>query len=258
MKKYILFIALLLIGIQSFAQKNEYRYFSIKLGYSQGFSGQPGFNPAKYLNTPYGEMQLTPVDSYMGFMPGFTGALYYHFDFTNDMAGVYTGIEYNNYGVASKYETTNGMFSMVEQNRMNAIGIPLGIKIGPKFYDDQRYFFLGAQFNFNLSMKSIQKVDWADTPSSTTLSSDEFQSSSMGFFAGFNWMVLNVAFVYYPGSFFNKDYFLVEDPSILPYAEQNDNMFFLNVSFHVPLPLSKGWVGTKNYKLKRFFRKMGL
>ncbi len=257
MKKYIFIIILLFIGIQNYAQKNEYRYFSLKLGYSQGFSGQPGFNPYKYLNTPYGDMQLSPSGSYLGFIPGFSGALYYHFDFTNDMAGVYTGIEYNNFGVAAKYETVNGVYSMVEQHRLNSVGIPLGVKIGKKFYDDQRYFFLGTQFNYNISMKSVQKPSWLNTPSATKLDANEFQKTSMGFFAGFNWMVLNVALVYYPGSFFNKEY-INPDLNIKPYAEQNDNMFFVNVSFHVPLPLSTGWVGTKSYKLKRFFRKMGL
>ena len=257
MKKYILTVIALILSLQLTAQKNEYRYFSIKLGYSQGLSGQPSFNPAKYLNTPVGEMQLAPVENYLGYMPGFTGALYYHFDMANDMAGIYTGVEYNNYGVAAKYQTVHGPYTVVEQNRMNAIGIPIGIKIGPDFYEDQRYFFLGTQFNFNLSMSSIDKVSW-DKTSSVKLSSSEFQQTSMGFFAGFNWMVLNVALVYYPGSFFNKDYFLPEAPDIYPYSAQNDNMFFVNVAFHVPLPLSKGWVGTKSYKLKRFFRKMGL
>ena len=257
MKKYILILAILFLSIQMNAQKNEYRYFSLKLGYSQGFSGQPGFNANKYLNTPYGEMQLIPVGSYMGFFPGFSGSLYYHFDFTNDMAGFYTGIEYNNYGVSAKYETVNGVYSMVEQNRINAVGIPLGIKVGKKFYEDQRYFFLGTQINYNIGMKSVQKVSWTNTPSATKLSKDEFQTTSMGFFAGFNWMVLNVALVYYPGSFFNKDY-IVPELNIKPYAEQNDNMFFVNVSFHVPLPLSRGWLGYKSYKLKRFFRKLHL
>jgi len=251
--KYLILLFSLLISIQIYAQKSEYRYASIRLGYNQGFSMQPGFYANKYLSTPNGEMQLTPVDSYLGYTPGFVADLYYHIDFPTDNAGVMVGLEYNNYGVSSKYETINGAYNMVETHRINAIGVPLAFKIGPKFYDKQTYGFLGAQFNFNISMNENQKVSWNDTPSSVKLTSDEFANTNMAFFVGFNWMVVNLQFDFVPGSFFNKEYVVPESTNILPYSTQTDNMYFLKVSFHVP---TNDWVGSKNYKLKRFLRKL--
>jgi len=254
MMKYFLLIIVFAVSIQVTAQKSEYRYFSMRFGYSQGFSGQPGFNPNKYLNTPNGEMQLVPADSYMGFMPGFVADLTYHIDFPTDNAGIMVGLEYNNYGVASKYETVNGAFSMVEKHRINAIGIPLAIKIGPKFYKDQRYGFLGAQFNYHLTMNANQKVSWLSSTSSAKLLPDEMNKSAMVFFVGFNWLLLNIQFDYVPGSFFNKEYLIAtETDIILPYSAQNDNMFFLKVSFHVP---TNDWAGSKWYKVRKFLRKL--
>ncbi len=249
--KYLFILFSLLLSLQAFSQKSEYQYFSLRLGYSQGFSGQPGFMANKYLNTPAGEMQLTPVDSYIGYMPGFVGNLYYHFDFPTDMAGIMFGVEYNNYGVSSKYETVNGAYTMIEQHRINAIGVPIAFKMGPKFYKKQRYGYLGAQFNYNLDMKVNQKVSWTNTASSAKVS-EALNSTSMGFFVGFNWMVLNIQFDYMPGSFFNKDYIL-PDNNITPYATQADNMYYLKVSFHTP---TNDWLGSQSYKLKRFLRKI--
>jgi len=142
---------------------------------------------------------------------------------------------------------------MVEKHRINAIGIPLAFKIGPKFYDKQRYGYLGAQFNFHISMKENQKVAWANSQSSKKLTPDEFKNSAMVFFVGFNWMVLNIQFDYIPGTFFNKDYISPETTNILPYSTQADNMFFLKVSFHTPM---NDWAGSQNYKLRRFLRKI--
>ena len=251
--KYFLIIVSFLISLHVFSQKSEYQYFSLRLGYNQGFSSQPGFNANKYLNTPNGEMQLTPVDSYLGYTPGFVADIFYHYDLPTDNAGVMVGLEYNNYGVSSKYQTVNGVYSMVETHRINAIGIPLAFKIGPKFYDNQRYGYLGAQFNYNISMKANQKASWLETASSAKLTSDEFSKTAMVFFVGFNWMVLNIQFDYIPGTFFNKDYVDPESTNILPYSTQADNMFFLKISFHTP---TNDWLGSKNYKLRRFLRKM--
>ena len=86
-------------------QKSEYMYSGLRLGMSHGYSGQPEFNPNKYLNTPVGDMQAIPAASFFAYIPGFVADLYYHFDFFTENAGIFTGVEYNYYGVSSKYET---------------------------------------------------------------------------------------------------------------------------------------------------------
>ena len=250
--KYIILVFSLILSLQVFSQKSEYQYFSIRLGYNQGFSSQPGFNANKYLKTPLGEMQLTPVESNLGYMPGFVADIYYHFDFASNAAGIMFGLEYNNYGVSSKYETVNGAYTMVEKHRINAIGIPIVFKMGPKFYKKQSYAFIGGQYNYNISMNEIQSVSWNKTPSSSSVS-DALNNTSMAFFAGYNWMVMNIQFEYVPGSFFNKEYISPEDVNIMPYSTQTDNMFYIKLSFHTP---TNDWLGSKNYKLKRFLRKI--
>ncbi len=252
--KYLFILFSFLLSLQVFSQKSEYQYFSLRLGYNQGFSSQPGFNPNKYLNTPQGEMQLTPAESYMGYMPGFVADLFYNFDFPTDNAGIMVGLEYNNYGAASKYETINGSYSMVEKHRINAVGVPIVFKMGPKFYKRQTYGYLGAQFNYNLSMSANQQVSWNKTISSEKVS-EGLNNTSMGFFVGFNWMVLNIQFDYVPGSFFLKEYIntLDDGTDVTPYATQADNMFFIKVSFHTP---TNDWLPSKSYKLKRFLRKV--
>ena len=72
--KPIILLFSFLISMQIFAQKSEYRYASIRLGYNQGFSMQPGFNANKYLSTPNGEMnQVFRVDKYYSTYSGLDG-----------------------------------------------------------------------------------------------------------------------------------------------------------------------------------------
>ncbi len=180
--KYLLILVSLLFSLYAFSQKSEYNYGAIKFGYSQGFSPQPGFNKNKYLKTPLGEMQLTPVSSYPGYMPGFFASYLYNIDFPTDNAGVVIGLEYNNYGIAAKYETVNGRYSMVEKHRINAIGVPVFLKFGPKFYKKQKYAFLGAQFNFHINVSENQTPSWLNAASSIKLSPEEFNKSAFVFF----------------------------------------------------------------------------
>jgi len=236
---------------------NEYTYWALRFGMSHGFSAQPSLNENKYLdNVPVAstadEMQAIPVGSFIGYVPGFVLDFYFHYDFVTESAGIFVGIEYNYYGMSSKYETKTGGYTAVEKNMVNSIGIPLAFKYGPKFYKKQAYIYAGIKYNFNLTMTSVQKVSWASEKAMEKVDAEQIKRSNFGVFLGINYLAFNIQFDYIPGNFLNTDY---TNPSgYYPATGQPDKLFFLSTSINVPI--SNGWIGTRNRTLKKFFKKL--
>jgi hypothetical protein len=250
MKKALLFlIAGLVVSVQSYSQKNEYRYPAIKFGLTHGISPTPVFNANKYLNTPAGEMQLDPVSS--AYVPGFVFDFLYHFDFeTTDNAGIYTGIEYNYGGIGAKYNTKYALddYSMKETFRYHMVGIPLAIQYGPKFVDSQGYIFAGAQINMVLAMSSVQKVNWSGTPSSKPLPSGAFNRTAFNLFIGVNYSAFNIQLDYYPNSFFNTKF--VSEAGYKPYLGQVEHSFDIKTTVNVPY----GWLSRTSFFWRKILR----
>ena len=237
-------------------KKNEYMYWGLRLGISNGFSGQPELNNNKYLdNIPLGsnanEMLAVPVDSYIGYVPGFVADLFFHYDFVTENAGIFTGIEYNYYGMASKYETKTGAYSAVEKNTVNAIGVPLAFKFGQDFYKQQAYIYTGIKYSFNLSMTSVQKVSWESGITKVKVDAEQINRSNFGLFFGVNYTFFNLQFDYIPGNFLNSNY--KTSSGYIPALGQPDKLFFISASLNAPL---NGWIGTKSRTLKKFFKKL--
>ncbi len=247
MKKIILFlIAGLLISIQSFSQKNEYRYIALKFGGSHGFSPTPGMNENKYLDTPDGEMQLSPTGS--AYVPGFVFDFYYHFDFVTDNAGIFTGLEYNYGGIAAKYDTDFGGYTLKETHRFQSVGIPVAFKYGPDIWKTQRYLYVGAQINFNFAMSSNQKVNWENGTASVKLTADEYSRTAFNLIAGINYGALNLQLDFYPNTLFNKTY--ETDLGYMPYDGQVEKLFVLKTSLNIPY----GWLSEKSFWWRKFLR----
>lgn len=264
---FSLILGILLVSY-SYAQKSEYQYLAIRFGAIHGFSGQPDMNPNKYLLAPgvfdeltqltkTGEMQLSPVASYLGYTPGFAASILYHFDFTTDNAGIFTGLDYNYTGLSSKYETnfTSNNHTLQETHRMHMIGVPLAIKYGPDIWDTQRYVYAGIQFNFIASMSAVQKVDWNNTPSSTKLEGDEYKKTTFSLFFGLNYSAFNLQFDIFPTSVFNKT-FTEADPvtggEYLKYEGQVESFFTVKTSINVPY----GWLSEQSFWWRRKLRKL--
>ena len=211
-------------------QKSEYMYTALRFGMSHGYSVQPVFNEFKYLNTPVGDMQAIPSASFFAYVPGFVADLYYHFDFVTENAGIFVGLEYNYYGISSKYETKSGGYSAVEKNMTNSIGVPLAFKFWPKLYKNQQYIYVGLKYSFNLTMSSVQKVSWEEAMAVEKIDAEQFRRSNFGFFLGFNYLVFNIQLDYVPGNLFNMDYI---DETVSPkplYLGQPEKMFFISRS----------------------------
>ncbi len=256
MKHYILFIIAVLLATTSVnAQKSEYRYLAIRLGFSNAFSGQPGINNEKYVYAPgtegsgIPEMRVNPVSSFLGYVPGIKASVLYHFDFTGDVAGIFTGLDYNFTGISSKYETLTRGFNIVEIHRMHMIGVPLAFKYGPDIWDTQRYAYLGGQINYIASMYTNEKASWGDNKG-RKLESDEYSKTAFSFFAGLNWRILNLQFDFYPKSVFNTGYAMTnsktKDPSY-PHKSQVESFYKITVSVNIPY----GWLSEKNFKIRR-------
>ncbi len=261
MKSYFLLIlvSLLIIGT-SFGQGSEYRYIALRFGFSNAFSGQPDMNPNKYLKVPgipaedIQEMQLTPLGSYAGYTPGFKVSVLYHFDFTGDVAGVITGIDYNNTGISSKYETINGAYTLKETHRLNMVGVPLVFKYGPDIWDTQRYVYAGVQFNYIFSMATSEKTSWGET-GGAKLQSDEFKNMTFNLMLGMNWKVVNIQLDFYPSSVFNDKYTDALDADGTPlykYEGQVKQFFTITTSVNIPY----GWLSEKTFWWRRKLRKV--
>ncbi|MFN8255129.1 MAG: outer membrane beta-barrel protein [Bacteroidales bacterium] len=251
-----LLIIIITLGLSSMlkAQKNEYQYIGVRFGASHGFSGAPAMNTNKYLNVPpfNDEMVLLPVSSYKGYTPGFVFDILYHFDFTTDNAGVVAGLEYNYNGISAKYNTEQGGYSMKETFRMNTIGVPVFFKYGPDIWDTQRYFYAGFQFNYIISMQSVQDYSWGTTPSAEKVDPNAYNKTSFGLFAGFNYLAFNIQLDFNPKSVFNKDY---RNPDgYLINAGQVDQTITIKTCVNVPY----GWLSDKSYWWKKKLRKFPL
>lgn len=260
MKHYILvIIAVFFAYINMDAQNNEYRYLAIRLGFSNAFSGQPGTNPEKFIygagaeGTALPQMHVSPAASFMGYVPGVKASILYHIDFTGDVAGMFTGIDYNFTGISSKYETATRGLNIVEIHRIHMVGVPLAFKYGPDIWDTQRYVYLGGQFNYIASMYTNEKASWGENKG-RKLEADEYQKTTFSIFAGVNWKILNLQFDYYPKSVFNTGYKLVSEKtgeSSQPNLGQVGSFYKITLGVSIPY----GWLSEQSFKIRRFLLK---
>jgi hypothetical protein len=247
MKKYFYIVALLFVSVCLNAQNNEYRYPAIKFGASHGFSHTPGPNESKFLYTNDGEIGLEPIKQ--AYVPGFTFAVLYHFDFNNENAGIYTGLEYNFSGVGAKYETTRNNYTMKEINRFHSVGVPLAFKYGPKFLKTQRYVSLGVQANMMVAMNSVDRVNWEESSSSEKISKDAYNRVSFNLFLNVNYLAFNVELDYFPKSLYNTSY--ISPEGLRPFDGQSEQFFLIKTTINVPY----GWLSKQSFWWRKVLRK---
>jgi hypothetical protein len=254
MKKAIAIILVIFYYSTIQAQQNEFNYFSLCIGMTHNiYSPQPTNDfTNKYLNSPDGQLQLNPASSYFGYVPGYHGGLFFHYDFESDKGGIVVGLDYSNNGISAKYNSTNSNYWLLETQRIQSIGIPAFFKFGSAIFDNQKYLFIGAQYNFNRQMKEISEVGWTSTQGFRKTSNDEFRSNNIMILLGFNIMFFKVEFDYYPKSFINIDY-IDQATNYRPYSNQPDKLFFIKTSFNIPL---SDWTTQKSYKISKFIRRL--
>lgn len=255
--KYILILIFLGFGINTYAQW-EFNYFVLKAGANHHMlSKQPEPLNSFFLHTVEGDLRLMPDSTFFpDYVPGFQVGLNFHFDFPNDKGGVIIGAEYLNQGVSSKYTTIDGDYYLIQTHRINSVSLPLMVKFGKEIFDQQKYFFAGIRFNVNFGLQTIENVSWTAIPKKSYAKDYLFVNNNIGFVAGFNFLVFNFEFDFYPLTFLDKLYSVnvgTETDKFItfPYANQPDKLMFLQTNLYIPI---SSWTTSKSYFMHNIMR----
>ncbi len=258
MKKIIYFFIVFIPTILN--AQWEFNYFVLKAGANHHLlSPQPEPNNSFFLNTLEGEQRLIPDSAFIpDYVPGFQVGFDFHFDFQNDKAGIVVGAQYLNQGISAKYTSLNNQYHLLQTHRINSLSIPAFVKLGREIFDQQFYIFLGARFNVNFGLQTVEKVDWIAQTKSNYSTEDFFVSNNIGYLIGINFLVFNFEFNFYPQTFLNKEYTYNVGSSndkfmACPYSTQPDNLMFLQTSLYVPI--SK-WTTSKSYFINNIVRRL--
>jgi hypothetical protein len=256
MKKNIsLTIILILVAFVLKAQKNEYRYWAIKTGITHNYNFFAGRdNLDVMLRTVDGDMFKTAEGS-LNYIPGGSVNLFYHMDSKTDKYGFIIGLEAQNNGFRSRYVSVNKNYWIVDQYRVQAVGLPFIFKFGgSNIYINQKYFFIGIEYNYYIVSQNIQRASWNSQIYSHALSTNEKSKSGVASFFGFNYNIFNFQIEFWTSNFINPDYIvLVDGTSLKPYSHIPGYNFFLKTSITIPL---NRWITTKNWtaeKIRRMF-----
>ena len=257
MKKIIIIIIAVIFSLQSFAQwDSEYDFPVFRAGLNHSFfDAQPDSFAFKFLDSPFGDMQLLPA-SYVGYTGGFHGGLHFNHDMENNYSGIGIGIEYTYYGISAKYETVNKNYSMIETHYVTSLVFPVYFKLGKKMYRKQRYFFIGGQYYLNLNLSQVQEISWNQNKVATKLTDGQMMKSNYGILMGFNYMIFNFEAVYVLGGFMNKNYEKLnkysEQPVVKPYNSFPKGVFLLKTNISIPI---NPWSSRSYYSIERWIRR---
>ena len=258
MKKIVILIILFLTINSLLAQddtegKSEYRYSALKFSIVHNYTLPFSDNNSVLIQTPYGDMLKTNHNFSLNYVPGIAFSWNYHFDAKNDKWGVVTGLEVQNNGFQSKYQTANKKYWVVDRYRITAVGIPILIKFGGKnIFRNQTYAFVGAQFNYSIITQNIQKSSWSAERFATILT-EEINKTGFVAFAGFNYGVYNIQLEFWPISPIDSKFSpQVEGKIISPYSHINlKSGFFIKTGINVPL---SRWLTTRNWTAEKIRR----
>lgn len=272
MKKYLIIFTIVVVCITAgFGQtrknkflKDEYNYFSAKFGMSHSFlDKQPGTFQYKFIDAPLGNMQLIPVNKYIGYTKALSGGATFTHDFRKIHTGIVIGVMYENYGISSKFQVLPeyGDYTVIEKHYVNAISIPFYIKFGHKYfkknmYDRMQFFYTGFNYNINKGVTKTEQSSW-DQATIVKSSLDNAQKrNNMVLVAGYNHGFLNFELKYVPGGFFNRNKEIsLKNNTLLvkPYSVEPKGVIYLTTSFVVPINV---WTKNKSYDIAVFLRKI--
>ena len=255
MKNVWLTIAALLIVSLSFAQKNEYRYLSIRVGAVNNYIFSPKSNEYLLMHTPYGDFYQIPR-KYNNFTPGAEFNVLYHIDAKNDKFGFVVGAGVKTYGNTINYVSEKYDFKVTDCYRAFSVVIPFYVKFSANnIYLNQAYMTFGFKQYFNIFVYNFQTASWSATKYVRALSKEEYRFQSTAIFTGFNYNVFYFDLEYQIRSLLNKNYRTVTSEGlVMPYKNLN---FHANILFSmgVHIPLTR-WTTMRYWaaeKIRRFF-----
>lgn len=258
MKKILITIIISTFILHSFGQgKSEFKYFSLKVGVTHGmFNKQPGDFSYLFHETPIGDMQMLPTESFFDYVPGYYAGLVYNYDLRNDKVGLVIGVDYTNYGLAMQYKTADERFSLVQKHSVSRVSIPVYIKLGNRYYDKQNYVYFGLRYDRNLLYSRAEQVNWTGDVALVNPGTDMLKKQNFTAVAGINYMFLNFEFNYVIGGFLNKDYsvFLYDgNIPVKPYENYPTSNMFISTGFNVPF---NSWSSRQVYLFNMWFRRV--
>ncbi len=255
MKRFLLVIVTFLVATYSFAQKNEYRYLSIRLGTVNNYIFSPKSNEYLLMRTPYGDFYQIP-QKYTNFTPGAEFNILYHIDAKNDKFGFVVGAGVKTYGNTIKYVSEKYGFKATDCYRAFSVVVPFYIKFSANnIYLNQAYMTFGFKQYFNIFVYNFQKASWQATNYIRSLSGEEYRFQSTAIFTGFNYNVFYFDLEYQLRSLLNKSYrTITSEGLVMPYKNLNfqANILF-SMGIHIPLTR---WTTMRYWaaeKVRRFF-----
>lgn len=253
-KLFILIVTLSIFG-KSEAQMNwEFKYFVMELGMNHGFSPSPDTLKNLFAQTSAGDIPLYPEKN-VEYTPGFTFGMQFHNDFANDKFGIVVGAAYSSYSTAARYSSSDKSVRIKETMRTSSLEFPVFFKLSREMYNNQAYFYIGAQCNLNIGFKTVQKLE--DQSEKLTIKGDRaaLQRVTIPFFVGFNYKLFNMRFILSPKNFLNKDYTqslesAISKVEVKPYSTQPDCLFYIRTSMTIPF---SQWTTRRVYFLNKLF-----
>jgi hypothetical protein len=251
-------ILFLTFSANLFAQWDpEYDFFTLKGGFSHSFfDAQPDSFAYNMLNTPYGNMVMIPASGYRGYKLGYHGGILFTHDMHNDFTGISIGAEYQIFGMSQKYQTVNGKYTLTEHEMIHTVAIPAYFKIGRKMFKNQRYLFIGMQYNFNLGMMQSQEASYSPTVRNIKMSDSTYMRKNWVGVLGFNYTVFNFELNYVFGGFVNRSYEVpmayYEKPTVRPFGSFPKGLLIFKTSMTLPL---NPWTTNSYYLIKRKLRR---
>ena len=128
-------------------------------------------------------------------------------------------------------------------------------KFGKKFYEPQKFIYMGASYSYNLSATKTERVSYTEDVRITKLDKSVLKKSNIAAILGFNYMFLNVEANYVFGNFLSNTYSIdmPDGSTMLPYAVQPKGTLIIKTALSFPV---NSWTKRKVYTIEMWLRRI--
>ncbi len=254
--KKILFIILFIISVlqNSNAQKWEFNYFALEIGINHGFAGAPDTLNNFFVKTDNGDVVVFP-NSNLEYTPGFNAGLQFHHDFNNNSIGLVFGAKFTTNGFKAGYTSSDKKISLKQTNRVYGVAIPLFIKLSSELYNNQAYFYAGAECQLNFNAYTIEKLKDESQKRRVKIDDGALNKIVVPVFIGFNYKLFNMRATVITKNFLNRDYQMPVGEgkyaqTIKPYKTMPSALIYIQTGFVIPI---SQWTKNRSYIMSKIF-----